>query len=140
MIRKNWDPKKSPSVNLANLGLRSDPMPKAVEAKESSNPEDSTKSCKAIELYDIPDSDKLPKSKLSLRMLPVSIENQEYMIKLFRKYGDDYGKMARDIKINNMQHTPKQLKKIGSRFLLLEESQIRVEIPDNVKPLMSCFK
>ncbi len=92
--------------------------------------------CKAIELYDIPDSDTLPKSGLSQRMLPVSIENQEYIVKLFQKYGDDYGKMARDIKLNNMQHNTNQLKKIGARFLLLEAGQIRVEIPENVKPLM----
>lgn len=56
-----------------------------------------------------------------------------------KKYGDDYGKMARDIKMNIMQHNTNQLKKIGSRFLLLEESQIRVDVPENVKPMMSCF-
>jgi hypothetical protein len=122
---------------MAKLGLRSDPTPK-VENKESNSLETSG-TCKAIELYDIPDSDKLPKSGLSLRMLPVSIENQEYIVKLFQKYGDDYMKMARDIKMNNMQHTKGQLKKIGARFLLLEESQIRVDIPDDVKPLMACF-
>lgn len=67
------------------------------------------------------------------------IYKQEYIAPLMKKYGDDYGKMARDIKMNIMQHNTNQLKKIGSRFLLLEESQIRVDVPENVKPMMSCF-
>ena len=123
---------------MANLGLRSEPIPDD-KGGVSKQEDKSSSTCKAIELYDIPDSDTLPKSGLSLRMLPVSIENQEYIIKLFKKYGADYGKMARDIKLNNMQHNTNQLKKIGSRFLLLDENQIRVDIPDDVKPLMSCF-
>jgi hypothetical protein len=92
-------------------------------------------SSKAVELYDIPDSDNIPKS--TLRMLPVSIENQGYMVKLFAKYGSNYKKMSMDIKLTNMQHMETQLQKIGARFLLLNENQLRVELPDSVKELMA---
>jgi hypothetical protein len=70
-------------------------------------------------------------------MLPVSIENQGYMVKLFAKYGSNYKKMSMDIKLNNMQHMETQLQKIGARFLLLNENQLRVELPDSVKELMA---
>lgn len=100
---------------------------------------DQKASCKAVELYDIPDSDVIPKQTLSQRLLPVSIENQNYMAALFGRHGNDYGKMAKDMKLNNMQHNENQLRKIGARFLLLNEGEIRVEIPDRIKDLMACM-
>lgn len=48
---------------------------------------------KALELFDIPSSDTfLPKKTKSDIMLPVSIENQQYIAKCFAKYGNDYEK------------------------------------------------
>jgi hypothetical protein len=137
VIRDNWDPKKSPKDNLATLGLCSLPNTKVnnrgIISEESSS---TNASCKAIELYDIPESDVIPKKTRSQIMLPVSIENQQYMAKCFEKYGDDYAKMSKDIKVNNMQHTENQLKKLGARFLLLTESQLRVDVPETIKHLM----
>ena len=139
VIRKSWDPKKSPKENLATLGLCSLPNAK-VNNRGINNSEESSSTnipCKAIELYDIPDSDIIPKKTRSQVMLPVSIENQQYMVKCFEKYGDDYARMAKDIKVNNMQHTENQLRKLGARFLLLNESQLRVEVPERIQHLMA---
>ena len=63
-------------------------------------------SASAVELFDIPESDNvIPKKTKSLSMLPVSVEDQKYIVKLMERYGDDYERMARDIKRNNMQHS-----------------------------------
>jgi hypothetical protein len=35
-----------------------------------------------------------------------------------------------------MQHTENQLRKLGARFLLLNQEQRIVEVPDRVKPLL----
>ena len=74
-IGDNWNPRKSPKENLANLGLRSDPISK-IEGSRKGKGNSTSSVCKAIELFDIPESDQLIRSGLSLRMLPVSIENQ----------------------------------------------------------------
>ncbi len=148
VIKANWDRRKSPSVNMQNLGLKdatamnhTTELYKAMGVVGADKTQTSGESgtCKAVELYDVPASDIIPKKTLAQRMLPVSIENQEYIIKLLERYGDDYAKMSRDIKINNMQHTENKLRKIGARFLLLNEKEIRVDIPENVKSLMACF-
>ena len=140
---------------MANLGLQACPntsivskpsVPKIIgdlssattTATESSSTDtipNSNKS-KAVELFDIPESDIIPKKTKAQRMLPVSINDQKYMIRLLTKYGTDYYKMARDIKLNDMQHTESYLKKLGSRFCLLSETQRRVEIPDHVMEFM----
>ncbi len=51
---------------------------------------------------------------------------------LIDKYGTNYEKMARDIKLNYFQHTPTQLQKKCERFLALhagEDLQVMQEIP-----------
>lgn len=137
VIREHWNPKKSPKENLETLGLCSLPNNKIHNRGITNKDTELLNSeCKAVELYDIPESDVIPKRTKSQIMLPVSIENQEYMAKCFTKYGNDYGKMAKDIKVNNMQHNENQLRKLGARFLLLTESQLRVEVPDKIKHLM----
>lgn len=40
--------------------------------------------------------------------------------------------MSRDIKVNNKQYTSSQLKKLCSRFILLEDSQRVAPLPKNV--------
>jgi hypothetical protein len=133
VVKESWDPKRSPAENMAKLGLRTNNEKDFLTSNK--NTAEGGKAGTAVELFDVPDSDEIPKS--TLRMLPVSIENQDYMVKLFAKYGNDYTRMSRDMKLNNMQHTVKQLQKIGARFLLLEGNDIRVEIPDSVKELMA---
>ena len=142
IIKSNWNPRKSPAENLKAMGLRSLPnisvnsRGRNMEEYGSTNAKSKESNKKCIELFDIPDSDIIPKKTLAQRMLPVSIDNQKYMAKCFAKHGDDYLKMSRDIKVNNMQHTENQLRKLGARFLLLSEGERRVEIPDKIQHLM----
>jgi hypothetical protein len=49
------------------------------------------------------------------------------------KHGDDFTAMFRDIKVNNMQYTETQLRKMSSRFLLLDDEQRTVEVPQKIK-------
>ncbi len=142
MIKANWDPTKSPAVNFQNLGLLNSPnqsITNSQDLNQHQQPLPSSTSdnqpCKAIELYDIPDSDTLRKIK-NQGKLPVSVENQKYMVACFSKYGDDYKSMSRDIKVNNMQHTEHHLRKLGARFLLLNASQRKVDIPEKVRDMM----
>jgi len=145
-VRTAWDSRKSPSVNMANMGLRSLVNNEIITSRASSVKRNADGSgaenskAVAIELFDIPDSDTLiiPGKTLAMRMLPVSIEDQKYMRKCLAKYGDDYGRMARDIKVNDMQHTENKVRKMAARFFLLTESQLRVEVPEKVKHLMAC--
>lgn len=44
----------------------------------------------------------------------LSEQQQSYMKRLINKHGNDYKKMAMDIKLNPMQHTPRQLEKMAS--------------------------
>jgi len=159
VVRSNWDPTKTASVNMANLGLQSNLNDSVVKpASFASFPPTSTSDSKttttadsnkvsAIELFNIPESDVIPAQTKRLRMLPVSVEDQQFIIKCIHKYGvgssedDDendetFQKMACDIKVNDMQHTKNKLKKMVARFMLLEESQLRVEVSDEIKALM----
>jgi hypothetical protein len=89
-------------------------------------------SSSVVELFDVPDSD-----KPSRRMLyPLKEEEELYIAKCMEKYGDDYTRMFRDIKVNTMQHTVEKLRKMGSRFLLLSPDQRRVEVPGKVLHLL----
>lgn len=81
-----------------------------------------------IQLYDIPDSDSL-KTKTRIVM---SENDQRYIIKCMAKHGDDYVAMFRDIKVNNMQYTETQLRKMASRFLLLDDEQRTVKVPQKI--------
>ena len=91
----------------------------------------------AAQLFDIPDSDVIPKRTKSDIYLPMSVNDQQYMARLFAKHGDDYKKMSWDIKLNDMQHTEHKLKKMGSRYLLLsdQERAEQVTFPENVRHL-----
>lgn len=81
-----------------------------------------------IELYDVPDSDSLQTKKR-----PQSPDDQKYVCRLLAKHGTDYTAMFRDMKVNKMQHTEQQLRKMASRFLLLDEEQRVVDIPQCIK-------
>ena len=133
-VKKTWNPNKSVQMNMSALGLEAQVNG---EVAQRGNVPVPASGASAVELFDIPDSDVIPKKTKALSMLPVSVEDQKYMVKLMERYGDDWEKMARDIKRNNMQHSSHKLKKLGSRFLLLSEAQLRVELPESVKEMMA---
>jgi hypothetical protein len=123
-IKKNWDVSKSPAQNLASLGLVSKPNNDVHRPNEQLLPSITSN---VVELFDIPDSDEMNKTK---REFPLPEEEQKYIAKCMTKHGKNYGKIFRDIKLNYMQHTETQLKKMGARFLLLSPDQRIVDIPE----------
>mmetsp|Transcript_25966 Transcript_25966/g.29705 ORF Transcript_25966/g.29705 Transcript_25966/m.29705 type:complete len:169 (-) Transcript_25966:128-634(-) len=129
IIRENWDPSKSPSANLASMGLQAEPN---INPAAKNNRTGTTKG--VIELYDIPESDEL--GSKSKRQFPMFSIDQRYIARCFDKYGDDYNRMFMDIKTNNMQYSESQLKKMGSRFLLLGKDQREIDVPEGVKHLV----
>jgi len=138
---------------MANMGLQSS-VNLAIDARgaialaaaQENDPNLKSTKTKAIELFDIPKSDNmngittLPGKTFAQRKLPVSVEDQKYIGKCLGKHGDNYKSMMRDIKTNDMQYTDTQLRKMAARFFLLGEEQIRVDIPENVRHMMACFK
>jgi hypothetical protein len=150
-IRSQWNPRKSPAQNMANMGLQTS-VNSSIDARANfslaNNNMDNASMEKntAIELFDIPESDTmksitfLPGKTFAQRKLPVSIEDQKYIHKCLDKHGDDYRSMMRDIVTNDMQHTESKLKKMAARFYLLAEDQLRVSIPEKVRHLMECYK
>ena len=150
-VRAQWDPRKSPAQNMANMGLQA-AVNSAIDCRAAfalSHVSKTVSERKAIELFDIPESDgmnnvdsitMLPGKTFALRKLPVSIEDQKYIHKCLELHGDDYHGMMRDIKTNVMQHTDVKLKKMAARFYLLANDQLRVEIPEKVRHLMACLQ
>ena len=94
---------------------------------------DAAKKAAVVELFEVPDSDELGKKKG--KPIALNEEDQRYIAKCMAKYGDDYASMFRDIKVNKMQHTEQQLRKMGARFLLLSAEQRLVDVPAKVKQL-----
>ena len=83
--------------------------------------------------FDVPDSD--PTTSYKARH-PLTKDEEEYIAKCMAKHGDDFGKIFRDIKVNNLQHTETKLRKLGARYLLLTEEQRRVDVPENILHLL----
>ena len=132
-VRQHWDHSISPARNLANLGLLAKPNDDLKNVDPTQKLE--AKDVDVVELFDIPDSDELREQKRQKRC-PLNADDQKYIAKCMAKYGDDYGKAFRDIKINVMQYTENQLRKMGARFLLLSPEQRRVEVSEKVKGLV----
>ncbi len=132
---------------MAEMGLQSGVNSsidkRAASAKEQwKEPAAKPDGNKAIELFDIPQTNnangitKLPGKTFAQTLLPVSIEDQKYIRKCLAKHGDDYKRMMRDIKTNNMQHTESKLKNMAEKFYQLTSDQVKVDIPKKVKHLM----
>ena len=87
---------------------------------------------KAIELFDVPESDNLTNNTrvTTKQKFPLSKEDESYMVQCLGKHGTNYTKMFRDTKINYLQHTEDKLRKLGSRFLLLQPNQRRYGTSD----------
>lgn len=148
-----WNPRKSPAQNMTEMGLQSgvnSSIDKRAEcAKEQwKQPETKPDGNTAIELFDIPQTNKnangitkLPGKTFAQTLLPVSIEDQKYIRKCLAKHGDEYKRMMRDIKTNDMQHTEIKLKNMAEKFYQLTKDQVKVDIPEKVKHLMvNCAK
>lgn len=125
VIRQNWDITKSPTQNLASMGLLAKPNQDIHRSHEQTDPQ-ANSGTSVVELFDIPDSDSMKIKK----DYPMSEDDQKYIAKCMKKYGKDYGKMFRDHKVNVMQHTETKLQKMGARFLLLSSEQRLANVPE----------
>ena len=96
-----------------------------------------TSSSAIVELFDVPDSDGLNCRKgRGAILFPMDIDDEKYVVKCMEKYGDNFTRMFRDIKINNMQHTEAKLRKLCTRYIFLTPEQRRMEVPDKVQEVI----
>mmetsp|Transcript_16160 Transcript_16160/g.24378 ORF Transcript_16160/g.24378 Transcript_16160/m.24378 type:complete len:151 (+) Transcript_16160:44-496(+) len=111
-IRAHWNPKETLRQNYKRLGLAFsvDAAVKAAKDKEEK---------KGIISKELNEVQSLPKpAKYVPKSMP--IDEQRRLIKLLSKHGEDYKKMARDIKINVYQQTEGELKKRIALFKHLQ--------------------
>jgi Ribosome biogenesis protein Nop16 len=140
-LKEHWDPSKTPQVNLLSLGLLANPNQKPTDSgNELQHGTTTTSSKPVIELFHVPDSDGICRDPNKVKsQFPLSLDEEQYMIKCLSRYGTNYTRMFRDIKINAMQHTEDKLRKLGTRFLLLSNEQRHVttdQIPSKVQELL----
>lgn len=129
---------------MANLGLQSavnDDIknPAGRNQKNIVIPADNIS--RAVELFDIPTSASgellpIPKHTKKDVLLPMSVADQEYVVRCMERHGADAAKMARDIKTNVMQHTETKLENMVAKFRGLKESERVVKFSAKVEKLL----
>jgi len=129
VVRAHWDPRKSPAYNMSKMGLKA--LANA-DVKSHGTHSKQEEQQMAVQLFDIPESDVMNGEQSSSRPTPMSLVQQQYITKCIAKYGDNYTQMAKDIKLNNMQHNENQLRKIAARFILLTPEQRKVDLPEKM--------
>ena len=112
-VKSQWDSTKSPHDNFVNLGL--DYNPNKIKKDGLS------KEAAFGGFISLPVSEDL--SEHNPRRRPMSTMDQEYIVSCVRKYGDDFHKMAFDIKTNSRQLTENRLKKMFEKYSALPEDQ-----------------
>jgi len=117
---------------MTALGLQSN-----INDLRTNNSGTSSSNKKVIELFDIPESGIIPAKTYSQILLPMSVNDQKYMVRLMEKHGTNYKAMERDMKLNNMQHTERKLLKMVEKFLSLSSEQRVVEISDQLASLVN---
>mmetsp|Transcript_1063 Transcript_1063/g.1826 ORF Transcript_1063/g.1826 Transcript_1063/m.1826 type:complete len:151 (+) Transcript_1063:80-532(+) len=101
-IRNNWNPKETLRQNYKRLGL-------AYDVDECIKNAQAHKELKGAITQELTKVQKAPKAA---KYIPKSmaVDEQRILITLKKKHGDDYKKMARDIKINIYQKTASELR------------------------------
>jgi hypothetical protein len=107
---------------MASLGIQLD-VNKGDDAVTKSSAR--ARSSKAIEVFDIPPSGIIPSKKTySEILLPMSVNDQNYIVPLLKKYGTtNFKALERDIKLNNMQCTENKLSNMVRKFFSLTDEQ-----------------
>lgn len=116
-MRSTWDRRKGPASNLASVGLTGS-VNKIAKSRD--------KVARAIEIAPLPATTQhkhvlqklqneanIPERKPHLVVHPGERHALETMVK---RYGDDWERMARDIKLNYLQWTPRQLERKVERM------------------------
>ena len=124
-VQQVWDHNLTTSQNYAKLGLEANPNAYSALRESIKGAEGSLEALDEARLFDVPDSDFLAERNPKRVANYVSEEESKYLRKLLAKYGDDYSKMARDIKTNNMQWTEQKLRRRCARLKLMDANVIR---------------
>ena len=135
-IKKVWDKKISPADNLAKFGLNPDVNHSLGDHEMKSGRKQKRKdphetSAAFVGLAAIPSDRELAVTNLqehNPKLRPMSEMDQQYAVKNIAKHGDDYEKMARDIKTNNYQHTSAKMRKMCEKYLNLPSEHILVQL------------
>ena len=87
-----------------------------------------------VAFCDIPQSDVLCGDDINeqRRALPQPAHEQKYCSRILAKHGTDYKAASRDIKMNDRQLTPAQLKRLCARFILLDANQRVAPLPEGL--------
>eukprot|EP01135_Chromosphaera_perkinsii_P009986 Nk52_evm21s1992 gene=Nk52_evmTU21s1992 len=122
-VKKQWDKSLTLKQNMVKLGLCADPngdistlnsikgqesMTK--ESVESLNEEQEQERTALIKEFE-------ERAKCGVqREVHPSDGQLDFVKKMSEKYGDDFKAMSKDLKLNYMQKTPKQIKKMFEKF------------------------
>jgi len=107
--------------------------------EDSKEQEQQSETCKFVEAYNNTNCS-ISNNKKKRHFMSMSIEDQKYIVSCLTKYSKegeiDYTVIVRDIKVNTMQYTENQLKKLCTKFLQLPEKQRKVPIPESLAGLI----
>ena len=111
IIKEEWDNSVSVKDNFVNLGIVND-------ANDISGSVSSRKSEKTAFDGFAPVSSTMRNSfdDTNPRRKVMSEYDQQYVVRCIEKYGDNYVKMARDIKVNDRQLSEHQLEKMCAKY------------------------
>jgi len=116
-VKKVWDTKDSLEANYAKLGLCGSANDKVKDIRFANSKERGYEGLiKVGQVAGMPgqfNPDHNPRSK------KLSEEEQIYIVRLIKKYGNDYKAMERDIKTNVKQFSESQAKKACVKYLSL---------------------
>ena len=143
-VAEKWNAHRSAKQNLSALGLAHNPNMAVAHGQPSMGNvapvvggEAAVDPC---ELFVIPTgagSDLVKASANPKRQAKAQGEDdQKYAARLLRRHGDDFTAMARDMKLNNRQLTPKQCLRVCGTFLSQTSEQRLVDIPANAESLI----
>lgn len=131
-IKKEWDASKSPSENLQAFGLEADPNQtlsgmRGVGRKHV-KPTDGTASHSAafLGMTIVPRDGRDAMKEANPKLKILAEVDQKYASLLIAAHGDNYSKMAKDIKVNYNQLTLNKCQKLCEKFLALPKADLLV--------------
>ncbi|OWZ13965.1 hypothetical protein PHMEG_00012633 [Phytophthora megakarya] len=124
-VQEVWDHNLTTRQNYVNLGLQANPNEHAALRQSVEGAEGTLEAADEARLFEVPDSDFLGDRNPKRVANYVSEEETKYLRTLKAKHGDDYKKMERDIKTNNMQWTAQKLRRRCARLALLDANIIK---------------
>ena len=121
---QNWDEKKTLQQNYAAMGLKLDANEdiKTMNRRKKEQEEEKQEAYGFMteelnEIADLP-----PQDPRSQQVKSMSLQEQYRLRDMLRKHGDDYQKMSRDLALNTLQETARQIEKRMTLYLKLRDA------------------